>query len=795
MTPADTPRYRIEHKLGAGGTGVVYRATDTQLERTVALKVLEVAPGEEARAAMVREARAASALNHPSICTVYEVTTIDGQPSIVMEYVDGTSLAKAVPPGGLAPELVVRYGVQIASALAHAHDRGVLHRDLSSANVMITREGHAKVLDFGLARRVREWQRDIGTEDMDSPVGEEPLRGTLVYMSPDVLEGHPPRPADDLWSLGVMLYEIATGALPFRGATRFQLASSIQRDAPAALPPRVSFGLRSVILRCLARDSAVRYQQAHEVRAALEALQGEFGTAPAPVAAKPLLRTAGVAIVALLLIALVGAFAWLKRGDAPRPFNPATPASAPISIAVLPLANPTHDPQLEYLTDGIAETVISSLARVPGKVTVIAWSAVQQYRQPQVDAQEVGRELGVGTVLQGAIVRANDGLAVSVELVDASDRRRLWSETYKVQVANLLNVHEEIATRIASALRLQLSGDEQRALRSQYPANPEAYHLYIQGQYHLYRFTPDSYRRGLDFFQQAIQRDPTYALAHAGVARALSNMTYEGLLPPATFTEVERAATTALSLDPTLGAAHDALAHLKFAYEWDWNAAEREFKTALALSPRDAAIHQYFGIFLRTQRRWADAIAQMKEALALNPVSVEATKALGTTYYWAGQNDRAIEQLTRALTLDPTHSQTLDLLADVFAAKGLYVQALDTRRRYLETAGAFEAAEALGTDGSEAGYRRGMRRLYRQYLARLEEEATDRNTYISPMEFAFTYIAIGDTDRAFAALEQAFSQRAPWLASLAADPAFDPLRSDPRFASLAARVGVPIGRS
>ena len=796
MTPFEPQRYRVEETLGAGGMGVVYRATDTQLERTVALKVLDDRQlSEEARDALVREARAASALNHPSICLVYEVTEISGRPCIVMEHVDGTSLAAAIPPEGLPPELVVRYGIQISDALAHAHERGVLHRDLTSANIMITRDGRAKVLDFGLARRVPAWQRGITTEVMGSPTDGEPAGGTLPYMSPNVLEGQAPRPADDLWSLGVLLYEMASGGLPFRGATRPQIAAAIQRDAPAVLPPQVPAGLRPVIFRCLSRDSGVRHQRAPEVRAALEALQGDLGAALANRAAPRLLRNVTAVALVILAGALVASLAWSQRNAAQRAAAFTAPAPAPVTVAVLPFANPGHDPQLHYLTDGIPETVISSLARVPGKVTVTAWTSVQRYRGAQVDANSVGRELGARAVLLGAIVRENDGLSVNVELVSGTDRSRLWGERYTVGPVDLLGIQQEIAMRISAALQVQLSGEEQLALRSQYPANSEAYHLYLQGQYHLYRFTPGDYRSSLDFFQRAVQSDPTYALAHAGIARVLSNMTYEGLLPPATFTEVERAASTALSLDPTLGAAHDALAHKRFAHEWNWAAAEREFQRAIALSPRDGAVHLYYGVFLRTQRRWDEAIAHMKQALALNPVSVETTKALGTTYYWARQYDRAIEQFERALTLDPTHSLTLDLLADAYAAQGLYARALETRRRYLESEGAFDAAMGLGADGSEAGYRKAMRDLYRRYLARLEEEAKDPTTYISPMEFAFSYIAIGDTDRAFAALERAYSERAPWLASLAADPAFEPLRSDSRFANLAARVGLHFGRS
>ena len=795
MTAPSPNRYRVEEQLGAGGMGIVYRATDTQLERAVALKVLDgAALNEASHASIVREARAASALNHPSICTVYEVAEMDGRPCIVMEYVEGMSLGEVISPGGLAEHTVVRYGIQIADALAHAHDRGVIHRDLKSANVMLTRDGRAKVLDFGLARRMRELRRSADT-DPGTTVADDPVGGTLPYMAPAVLEGRPPDAGDDIWSLGVLLYELATGELPFHGATRFHLATSIQRDAPAPFPPPVSAGLRAVILRCLERDTGGRYRRAHEVRAALEALQAAKQSVTQRGAARSTwVWTARIAVLGIAVVAVVAALVYVKSGASARLAGTPVSASKPVAIAILPFANPGNNPELDYLTDGIAESVISSLGRVPGKLSVTAWTAVQRFRDQAVDSTAVGKELGVTAILRGSIEQRQGPVAVVVELVNTKDQTRIWGERYEMARSDSLTVPQDIATHISAALQLRLSGAEQQALREHYPASPEALEDYQKGQYHLARFTPDDYRKSLTFFQRAIQRETTYALAHAGVARALSFMTFEGLLPPSTYREVEKAATAALSLDDTLGAAHDALAQVKFGYRWDWRAAELGFRRALDLSPNDEAIHRIFGFFLRTQCRWDEAIAEMKRALALNPVSAEATKALGATYAWAGQYDLAIAHYEQALALDPAHSQTHDLLADAYAAKRLYPQALEARRRYLQHEGAFDVADALGVDGSEAGYRRAMRELYSRYLARLREAAAKPDVYVSPIEFALTYIAIGDAGRVFAALEEAFSQRAPWLASLAADPAFEPVRADPRFAKLVARVGVPCGR-
>ena len=795
MTGDAPERYRIEKQLGAGGMGVVYRATDVQLQRTVAIKVLDASVANDASGtAIVREARASSSLNHPSICTVYEVAELDGRPCIVMEHVTGTSLAAAIPPGGFPAELVIRYGIQLADALAHAHRHGVIHCDLKSANVMIAEEGRAKVLDFGLARRAREVQRDIVTE-ITAEASDGTIAGTLPYMSPGVLAGHPPQAADDLWSLGVLLYELATGELPFRGGTRFLLATSIQRDAPAPMPSGVPPALRTVIGRCLARDSGVRYRHAEEVRAALETLQAGGTGAAVEGTRGGVWRVTAVAALVLVAVALIAAAWSFRRGLSPQAASGSPSGDARIAIAVLPFTNRGNDPDVQYLTDGIAESVISSLARVPGKLTVTAWTAVQHYRGREVDAKTIGRELGARALLRGSIVRRDGALSVEVELVDATSQTRMWGDTYQVQPAGVLSVQQEIATQVSSALQLRLSGDEQQALRRHHPVDAEAYQLYLKGQHEWYRYSPDGYRKSLEYFQQAIRRDPRYALAHAGVARVLSAMAYEGLLPPSTYLEVKTAASTALSLDDSLGAAHDALAQVQFAYLWNWDAAEAAFRRALDLSPRDESLRRMYGIFLRTRRRWDEAIAEMKQALALNPVSAETTKALGATYFWAGRHDLAIEQYERALALDPTHAQTLDLLADAYAASGQYGHALEARRRYLTLEGAYEAADALGSDTSEAGYRKAMSALYRRYLARLEEAARNPREYISPMEFAFVYIGIGDTERAFAALEQAFSQRAPWLSSLAADPAFEPLRSDPRFARLLSRIGLPLRAS
>jgi non-specific serine/threonine protein kinase len=489
--------------------GVVYRALDTDLRRTVAIKVIGGSAADEAtRAALMREARAASALNHPHVCTVHEVGEIDGCSYVVMEHVEGRTLDHLVPPDGLSPDLTAAYGIQIADALAHAHDRGVIHRDLKGSNVMVTPEGRVKVLDFGLARRVREGQAAAATDSGGSAGDEGNVAGTVAFMAPQALQGQPPDPRDDIWSLGVLLYETATGKPPFGGGTRFQLASAIQRDAPAPLPPRVPAGLRSVILRCLARSRDERYRTARELRAALEPVQSGAGTSPwrdrLPA------RRAAMGLAAAVILAVMGTVVARRAGMRPQPAE---------SIAVLPFLNVGGDPEMEYLSDGLTEAVIGSLSQLPqDKLKVVAFSPVLRYKGREVDVLTAGGELGVRAIVLGRVTLRGGALSVSVELVSSRDRSRLWGDKYEASVDDLLSVQQRLAAGISGALRMQPSGEERQRMAKRPTEDAGAYQLYLKGRYHWYKFTPEDYEKSLEYFRQAIDRDPRYARAYAGMA-------------------------------------------------------------------------------------------------------------------------------------------------------------------------------------------------------------------------------------------------------------------------------------
>jgi serine/threonine protein kinase len=770
--------YRIESQLGAGGMGVVYRAHDTKLERTVAIKVVgeRLSSEPSARERLLREARTASALNHPHTCTVHEVGEADGQVFIVMEYVEGRPLS-ALLSESRPSEMVVRYGIQIADALAHAHERGVVHRDLKTGNVMITPEGRAKVLDFGLAKRLpAEDLSEQPTRSEDSLTQAGQVVGTLHYLAPEVLRGQPADARTDIWALGVLLYELVTGVLPFDGKTRFEVTHAILGEAPTAPSDKVPAGLRDVILRCLAKEPGQRYQRASEVRAVLEAIQS--GSIPLPPPAKPARRlrlwaTAGV----VLVLAALGVYKWLQPGD--RGIR---------SIAVLPFENRGGDPDNEYLSDGITESVIGNLSHLP-KLKMIAFGSVLRYKGRPVDAATVARDLGVDAVVVGRITPRPDGLAVSAELIDARDGSRIWGDQYDTKSSALLSVQQEISKQVSDQLRSHLSEEEKSRVTKRYTDDTEAYDLYLKGRYYHDKFTAEGYGKALDFFSRAIEKDPAFAPAYVGTAITYLTMTFEGYLPPSEgYPQVEAAVTKAKRLDDTIGELYWPIAMLKFVKDWDWRAADKEFQHGIELDPQSSWLRRFYAELLRSVGRPDDAIEQMKRAQELDPLGVDINKGLGATYYWARRYDEAIAQLRKTLEIDPGHS-VHDLLSSVYARKGMYKEAIAEQQQEFLLNGDKESAEGLGQDFESLGFERVMRQLNQATLDGLKEDAKTR--YVSPFSFATAYAQLGDKDQAFSWLEKAADERSPWVTFIKGDPAFDGLRSDPRFTALLKRIGLP----
>jgi serine/threonine-protein kinase len=711
------------------------------------------------------------------VCTVHEVGEDNGQAYIVMEYVEGRPLSEALARG-LLPDAVVRYGIQIADALAHAHDRGIVHRDLKTHNVIVTPEGRAKVLDFGLAKRLAPDElSEEPTRAADSLTEAGQIVGTLHYLAPEVLRGRAADTRTDVWAPGVLLYELATGDRPFRGQTKFEVTSAILEQPPRPLPESVPAGLRSVIERCLAKEPAERYQRGSEVRAVLEAIQsGSFTPEQTqhPKTGRRRWLLWGAAAAAVLALGLAGARFLAGR------------AKSIDSIAVLPFVNVGDDPETEYLSDGVTESVIGSLSRMP-KLKVIAFSSVLRYKGKTVDPQEVARELPVAAILTGRILQRGNDLSITTELVDTRDRSRLWGEQYDQKATNLLAVQDDIAQKISEHLRQRLTGEEQGRLKKRYTDNAEAYQLYLKGRHHWDQQTPEGYEKSLEYFQQAIDKDPNYALAYTGIANTFVAMTIEGLLPPKQGQEQAQAAIAkAFALDDTLAEAHQVMA-VATAADWRWPAAEKEFRRALELNPALISTRRYYAMHLRNLGRWEQAIHHYKKELELDPLSVETNTNLGQLYSWAKRCDEAIEQFHKTLEIDPNASGVHDALSDVLARKRLFPEALAAKRRSLVLAGDDEAADTLGTEGTADGYQKGIRALARKHLTVLED--VSKEAYVSPMAFAQLHTILGEKDRAFAWLEKAYEERSPWVAFLANDPGFETLRPDPRFAELVRRVG------
>jgi eukaryotic-like serine/threonine-protein kinase len=778
--------YRIDALLGSGGMGVVYRAFDTRLQRTVAIKVLQSTPGDAgAQARLLKEARSASALNHASICTVHEVGEIDGQPYIVMEHVDGEPLSRRIVPGeGLPLEETLRYGIQIAEGLAHAHDRGVAHRDLKSANVVVTREGRVKILDFGLAQRVGEAMTLVETQTMATPsIGEMELAGTPLYMAPEVLRGQPSDQRSDLWALGVVLFEMASGDRPFDGENAYEVTSAILRDAPRPLPAHIPSAMRAVIARCLTKDPEQRYQRASEVRAALEAIVPGEEPARIPRPMRVVRRTAAATGIVIVL-AIGAAVSWRYAGFAP---------TAVESIAVVPLLGTPGGSEAEYLGDGISEGVINSLAEAgKSSLKVIALASVIRYKTRPLDPQAIGRDLHVSRLALLRVTRLPDEVAISAELVDVLDGTHLWGAQYSTRSTNLVELQSDIASKIAQNLKLRLGATQQQRLTRRYTDNIEAYQLYLRGRQFWYQstFGPDDYQKAIDFFEQAIEKDPAYALAYSGLADTYISLAYDGWMPPhEAFDSARAAATKALALDSDLGEVHQSLAQIAVA-EWDYRSAEQEHRRAIELNPNFAPSYRFYSQLLQRLDRNDEAIAQMRKALEVDPLGLETNKSYATTLFRAGRDDDAIAQGRRTIELDPNFGPAHQLLADVYERRGMYDAAIAEQTTVLKLAGDDATGAALARDYAKGGYVAAIRGLNQALLAQLTEAAA-AGVWVSPIGFAIVYAKLGDAEHAIQWLERAYQERAPWLTLANADRDFDSLRGDARFIAIIRRIGLP----
>jgi len=785
--------FRITEKLGAGGMGVVYKAFDTRLDRPVALKFLpdHLTRDSQALERFRREARAASALNHPGICTIYDIGEQDGRAFIAMEFIDGETLRNRIYGKALPLEQTLTLGIQIAEALDAAHAEGIIHRDIKPANIFVTKRGQSKVLDFGLAKLVPKGMAvtgdgpDAGVADSSSIAGI--ISGTPAYMSPEQVRGDNLDPRTDIFSLGLILYEMCTGRQAFGAATPGMIIEAVLTRSPIpphTINPEIPPRLEEIIDKALHKNRDERYQHAADIRDDLQRLERSSDSLPASKA--PQKQTLSAPELAATPAHPTGTQPTSASQTGTLRSKRVSKKTID-SLAVLPFENLSRDPEHEYLSDGITGSLINVLAGVP-KLRVMAQSTVFRYKSRLMDPRAVGSELDVRAVLTGRIMQSGGSLRIGTELVDVATGSRLWGAQYDRASGDIFAIQDEISQEISEKLRLKLTRADKKRLTKRQTDDHEAYRLYLKGRHHWNRWTEDGFYKAIEYFEQASKRDPTYALAHSGIADSYVLLGWNSYLPPKdAFPKAKTAAMGALGLDPDLGEARAPLAAVLWLNDWDWPEANAEFERSIALNPAYPTSNHWHAEYLMTIGRHDEAITRMKKSQELDPLSLIIGDAIGWAYYMARRFDESIEQLRRTVELDPHYPVTYWVLGLALRSIGRLEEAIVEAERSVMLSG-----------GSPI-----MRAALAQTLAMASEQTRahqilddlvelSRQRYVSPYFLSGIYLGLGQHDRAMEYLEKAHKERAHWLLYLHIDPSMDGLRSIPRFQELLLRIGLPL---
>ncbi len=808
--------------------GEVYLAQDTKLDRKVAIKFLheEFSKDRDKLRRFIQEAKSASALNHPNILTVHEIGEVDGKNYIATELIDGKTLREHLSRNEPLPlNTILKIGVQVAEALSAAHQAGIIHRDITPENIMLRRDGYAKVLDFGLAKLAESQSgaKALGPEDPTrAQINTTPgiVMGTVFYMSPEQARGNAIDARTDLWSLGVVLYEMTARKIPFSGETSNHTIVAILEQEPPQLgnvPPE----LQRIIRKALTKDAEMRYQSARDLLIDLKNLrrdldiQGELERSIVPnVAAStgPLneretqvnpgktigstrsvhaiatqnassleyavaqakshkLATTILGLVVLGVIGIVAYFAFVSRGSKNQ-IN---------SIAVMPFIDASSDAEVEYLSDGMTETLINTLSQLP-ELSVKARSSVFRYKGKEVDPQTVGNELHVQAILNGRVVQRGNDLTVYLSLVDTRTNNQLWGEPYNRKLTDLLSLQSDVARDVATNLRTKLSGADEQKVAKNYTQNGEAYQLYLQGRYFWNKRTPETLRKSIEYFQKAIEKDPNYALGYAGLSDGYALLAYYGGAPAQeALPKAKEAALKALALDKDLPEANNAYGFVAVLFDYDYATSERQYRRVIELNPNYALAHQNLGVMLNRIGRHEEGMTEIRRALDIEPLSIVINRLYGDALVCAKRYDEGLAQLKKTYELDPTFPTTQLSLSAVYQLTGKFAESVESYAKYQDLSGRPQTAR-LARDGFASGG-------WQKFLTEMTK--TPGAEGVSPFMSAVFLVQLDEKDKAFAELEKSLNNREYLLLYIKIDPRLDPLRNDPRLQELIRRMRFP----